>query len=160
MAAIGKLSFPICRNLTFFANWCGTIVIVIAWSWIYNFLCNQCLSHLTLWVRMLLMRDVLDTTLSDNDCQWIAAGQNLTILSETTNLIFKTTVWYRKQLPFCDDLSGLFIGDLGRCWLSCVDPWFYCSQSYLAFQSFDLERTWLFQKRVVPTKFDISTFLL
>jgi uncharacterized protein with PIN domain len=87
-------------SFIFFANWCGAIVIVIAWSWIYNFLCNQCLSHLTLWVRMLLMRDVLDTTLSDNDCQWIAPGQNLTILSETTNLMFKTTVWYRKQLPF------------------------------------------------------------
>jgi hypothetical protein len=91
----------------FVAEW--NEACAIAWSWIYNFLCNQCLSHLTLWVRMLLMRDVLDTTLSDNDCQWIAPGQNLTILSETTNLIFKTTVWYRKQLPFCDDLSGLLL---------------------------------------------------
>jgi hypothetical protein len=35
-------------------------------SWIYNYLCNQCLSPvtpLTLWVRIKLRRGVLDTTL-------------------------------------------------------------------------------------------------
>ena len=32
-------------------------------SWIYNYLCNQCLSLLTLWIRILLRRCVLDTTL-------------------------------------------------------------------------------------------------
>ena len=31
-------------------------------SWIYNYLCNQCLSPLTLWVRILLRQGVLDTT--------------------------------------------------------------------------------------------------
>jgi hypothetical protein len=34
-------------------------------SWIYNYLYNQCLSPLTLWVRIPLRRDVLDTTLCD-----------------------------------------------------------------------------------------------
>ena len=44
-------------------------------SWIYNYLCNQCLSPLTLWVRTLLRRGVLNTTLCDKVCQWLAAGQ-------------------------------------------------------------------------------------
>ena len=39
-------------------------------SWIYNYLCNQCLSPLTLWVRIPLRRDWLDTTLCDKVCQW------------------------------------------------------------------------------------------
>jgi len=33
--------------------------------WIYNYLCNQCLSPLTLRVRIPLMRSVLDTALCD-----------------------------------------------------------------------------------------------
>ena len=44
-------------------------------SWIYNHLCNQCLSPLTLWVWIPLMASVLDTTLCDKVCQWLAAGQ-------------------------------------------------------------------------------------
>jgi hypothetical protein len=44
-------------------------------SWIYNYIWNQCLSPLTLWVRLLLRRGVLDTTLSDKVCQWLATGQ-------------------------------------------------------------------------------------
>ena len=36
-------------------------------SWIYNYLCNQCLSPLMLWV--------LDTTLCDKVCQWLATGR-------------------------------------------------------------------------------------
>ena len=38
-------------------------------SWIYNYLCNQYLSPLTLWVRIQLRRGVLDTTLCDKVCQ-------------------------------------------------------------------------------------------
>ena len=43
--------------------------------WIYNYLCNQCLSPLNLWVWILLRWGVLDTTLCDKVCQWHAAGQ-------------------------------------------------------------------------------------
>ena len=49
-----------------------------SWShgiWIYNYRCNQCLSPLRLWVRNSLRRHVLDTTLCDNVCQWLATGQ-------------------------------------------------------------------------------------
>jgi hypothetical protein len=34
---------------------------------------NQCLSTLTLWVRIPLRRGVLDITLCDKVCQWLAA---------------------------------------------------------------------------------------
>jgi len=37
-------------------------------SWVYNYICIQCLSPLTLWVRILLKRGVLDTTLCDKVC--------------------------------------------------------------------------------------------
>jgi len=53
---------------------------VPSWSWsygrkIYNYMCNQCLSLLTLWVRMPLRRSVLDTTICGKVCQWLATGQ-------------------------------------------------------------------------------------
>ena len=44
-------------------------------SWIYNYLCNQCQSPLTLLIRIPLMRCILNTTLCDKVCQWLAAGQ-------------------------------------------------------------------------------------
>ena len=46
------------------------------WSygcWIYNYLCNQCLSSLMLWVRLPLK--VRCTTLYDKACPWLAAGR-------------------------------------------------------------------------------------
>ena len=44
-------------------------------SWIYNYLCNQCLSPLTLWVWISLMWGVLHTTLCDKVCQWLPTGR-------------------------------------------------------------------------------------
>jgi hypothetical protein len=51
----------------------------LSWSWsygiwIYNYLCNQCLLPLTLWVQIMIRRGVLDTTLCDKVCQWLATG--------------------------------------------------------------------------------------
>jgi hypothetical protein len=37
-------------------------------SWIYNYLCNQCLSPLMLWVRISIREKC--TTLCDKVCQW------------------------------------------------------------------------------------------
>jgi len=61
------------------------IVLAIAekgppWSWsygslIYNYLWNQCLSTLSLWVRIPLRRFVLDATLCDEIYQLLAAGR-------------------------------------------------------------------------------------
>jgi hypothetical protein len=39
-------------------------------SWIYNYICNQCLSPLKLWVRI----PNLDITFCDKVCQWLASG--------------------------------------------------------------------------------------
>jgi len=50
----------------------GDVVVVI---WIYNYLCNQWISPLSLWVRIPLMQDVLDTTLRDKVCKWLATGR-------------------------------------------------------------------------------------
>jgi hypothetical protein len=50
-------------------------------SWIYNYLYNQCLSPLMLWVRILLRRGVLDTTICDKVCQWLVAGRWLSLVT-------------------------------------------------------------------------------
>jgi hypothetical protein len=44
-------------------------------SWIYNYLCNQFLSALTLWVRTTLRRGELNTTLCDKVFQWLVTGR-------------------------------------------------------------------------------------
>jgi hypothetical protein len=43
-------------------------------SWIYNYLCNQCISPLKLWVRIPLRRCVLETTSCDKVYQWLVIG--------------------------------------------------------------------------------------
>jgi len=59
-----------------------------SWSWsygneVYNYLFNQCLSPLTLWVRIALRRGALDTALHDKVCQSLAAGQRFSPVSCT-----------------------------------------------------------------------------
>jgi hypothetical protein len=44
-------------------------------SWINKYLCNQCLSPLTLWAPIPLRQGVLNTTLCEKNCQWFAEGQ-------------------------------------------------------------------------------------
>jgi len=44
-------------------------------SWIYNYLCNQFISPLTLGVRVPFRRGALDTILYDKVCLWLATGQ-------------------------------------------------------------------------------------
>jgi hypothetical protein len=51
-----------------------------SWSWSYgnwilNHLCNQFLSPLTLWVRILHRQGVLNTTLCYKVCQWLVTGR-------------------------------------------------------------------------------------
>ena len=46
---------------------------------VYINLCNQCLSPLLLWVWTPLRWCVLDTTLCDKVCQWLAAGRWCTL---------------------------------------------------------------------------------
>ena len=42
-------------------------------SWIYNYLCNQCLSPLILWVQISIRARC--NTLCDKVCQWLAKGR-------------------------------------------------------------------------------------
>ena len=61
-------------------------------SWIYNYLCNQCLSPLMLWIQILIR--VRCTTLCDKVCQWLVTGQRFSLgpLVSSTN---KTDcIWY------------------------------------------------------------------
>ena len=56
------------------------LLVGLSWSWsyaswIYNYLCNQCLSPLKLWVKFQSWWGVLDTTLHDKVFQWLAAGR-------------------------------------------------------------------------------------
>jgi hypothetical protein len=77
------------------------------WSygrWIYNYLCNQYLSPLTLKVWIPFSRGVLDTTLCDKVCQWLATARwySLGTLVSSTNKtdrhdIVKIDVKHHKQ---------------------------------------------------------------
>jgi hypothetical protein len=67
---------------TTFLHAVNSLIAVYIWgqswlygSWISNYLCNQCLSPLKLWVQPSLRRGVLDTALCDKVCQWLAAGR-------------------------------------------------------------------------------------
>ena len=42
-------------------------------SWIYNYICNQCLSPLILWVQIAIRARC--TASCDNVCQWLATGR-------------------------------------------------------------------------------------
>ena len=52
-------------------------------SWIYNYLCNQSLSPLKLWVESRSLRCALDTTLCDKVCQWLAAGRWFSLCTQS-----------------------------------------------------------------------------
>ena len=44
-------------------------------SWIYNYVCNQCISPLKLWISLLFRRGVLDTILCNIACQRLVTGR-------------------------------------------------------------------------------------
>jgi hypothetical protein len=74
-------------------------------SWIYYFLCNLCLSPLTLWVRIPLRRGVLDKTLCDKACQWLVTDRwlspvssNKTDFHDITEILVKVAL-STKTLP-------------------------------------------------------------
>jgi hypothetical protein len=72
-------------------------------SWIYNYLCNQCLSPLMLWV--LISIRARNTTLCDQVCQWHAKGRwfslvsstNKTYLHDITEILLKVALNTIKQ---------------------------------------------------------------
>jgi hypothetical protein len=68
-------------------------------SWIYNYLCNDCLSPITLRVLTPLRRGVLDTTLCDKDCQWLATGRWFSLISSTNKTEKLKYCWKWHQAP-------------------------------------------------------------
>jgi hypothetical protein len=79
---------------------------VVAWSfgsWIYNYLCNQCLSSQILWVWISIRARC--TTLCDQVCQWFAAVQwfspvssfNITDHHDVTEILLKVALNTIKQ---------------------------------------------------------------
>jgi hypothetical protein len=89
-------------------------------SWIYDYLRSQCLSPLMLWVWIPLRQGVLDTTLCNKVCQWLATGwwvspgtllsyTNITeiLLKVTLNTIILTQIficiasWIHKMIQTC-----------------------------------------------------------
>ena len=72
-------------------DWVGAL---LSWShcrWIYNYLCNQCLSPLTLWVLTAFM-----ATVCDKVWQWLAAGRwispNRTDPHDIAEILLKVTL--------------------------------------------------------------------
>jgi hypothetical protein len=63
-------------------------------SWIYNYLCNQRLSPLRLWVRTSLRGEVFDTTLCDKVYQWLATGRWFS----PSNLVSSTNKTYNHDI--------------------------------------------------------------
>ena len=68
------------RHLIYFASIINSVIYQQgpSWpwsygSWIYNYLCNQCLSALMLWVQISIRARC--TTKCDKVCQWLATGR-------------------------------------------------------------------------------------
>jgi hypothetical protein len=105
--------------MSYTVSWSGVcqVLVLRLWcltplgSWINNYLCNQCLSPPTLWVRIPLRRYVLDTTSREKVCQWLAAGRwrklVLSLLSRITqffssiNFIKMSNKYY--IMNFCEN---------------------------------------------------------
>jgi hypothetical protein len=51
------------------------VLSVVVWLLDFHYLCNQCLSPLSCEIEPHSWRGVLDTTLCDKVCQWLAAGR-------------------------------------------------------------------------------------
>ena len=84
----------------------GAAIAMIVWSWIYNYLCNQCLSPLMLWVWISIR--VRCTTSYDKVCQWLALGwwfspgppvssTNKTDIHDITEILLKVALNTIKQ---------------------------------------------------------------
>jgi hypothetical protein len=87
-------------------------------SWIYNYLCNQCLSPLMLWVWISIRARC--TTLCDKVCQWLATGlwfspdtpissTNKTERHDVTEILFNMALNTIKQTNKHSNIVSYFI---------------------------------------------------
>ena len=149
-----------------------------SWSYgslIYNYICNQCQSSLMLRVWIPLRWGVLDTTLCDKICQWLATYwwfspgtlvycTNKTDCHDITEILLKVLLNTITLTPQNDKYFNILqfwqYNNLMQTWAL----WFSCSQrllNYLVFKYFCYKNTWwgLFHKRVAHTKFDIYVLI-
>jgi len=95
-----------------------SVVAVIYGSWIYNYICNQCLSPLMLWVRIPIR--VRRTTLCDKVCQWLATSRwfspgppvsstNKTDRHDITEILLKVALNTIKQTIFSVKLHTILL---------------------------------------------------
>ena len=74
------------------------VIDMSSWSWSYgswidNYLCNKCISPLTLWVEIPLRRGVLDITLCDKVRHWLVWGRGfLRVLRFPTQIKLTATI--------------------------------------------------------------------
>ena len=82
-------------------------------SWIYNFLCNQCLQPLTLWVRIPLSRGIFDKTCYKvTACRWYYSGTPFPPPIKLTAI----AIWY--LIPIC-----ITFYTEKTCTYPCQHPW-------------------------------------
>ena len=99
-------------------------------SWIYNYLYNQCLSQQICEFEPHSWQGVLDTTLYDKDCQWLATGLWFTPVSSTnktdhhdiTGILLKAALnsislrpsspqaigWFGEQVSYKSDITKTY----------------------------------------------------
>jgi len=117
-------------------------------SWIYNYLCNQCLSPLMLWVRISMRARC--PTLCDKVCQWLATGRwfspgppvystNKTDRHDITEILLKVALNTIKQTS--NQYKSKVQNDVFN--LTTRDCWF---------SSFLVNSNHLFKKIIIGTK--------
>ena len=83
-------------------------------NWIYNYLCNQCLSPLTLWVWIQLRWGVLDTTLYHKYCLSVTCDRLVVSLGTSASSTNKTDRHDISQILLKVALSTINIPTLCR----------------------------------------------
>ena len=86
-------------------------------SWVYNYLCNQCLSPLMLWVQISIRARC--TILCDKVCQWLAMGRwfspgplvSCTNKTETLLKMALNTIKLTNNISILDRIVVHLVGD-------------------------------------------------
>ena len=106
-------------------------------SWIYNYQCNQCLSPLMLWARIISIR-ARYTTLCDKVCQWHTTGPwfspgppvsstNKTDRHDITEILLKVALNTIKQTNSCEILLKYNLS-INLIWICQEMNWLVCWQ--------------------------------
>jgi hypothetical protein len=86
-------------------------------SWVYNYLCNQCLSPLMLWIQISIRARC--TILCDKVCQWLAMGRwfspgplvSCTNKTETLLKMALNTIKQTNNISILDRIVVHLVGD-------------------------------------------------